>query len=946
MTTKIPASLGTRYRCQNGILGQGGYRHDSGDGKPSRKKCSGCGGEFKLESGYYFVLRLTWEQMNVPMSQLPMSTAVNAFRTEAQAKAWSEKQEHNSDTANYIEQWVSADFSPDKLEEAIAAVGSRTATIEARGVCARCHEQKILAGAGALCQDCLDEIEQGEPLGRMEGTKVGNSLDTELDAIFVPMVLALPEAPDNDLLAIWRESSAEQRKVRGPLQDALSRFRGKVMAEMSKRHIDHLASKTAADGWSGGLLSSLWIKFQEWLLLHNGYSDHADSFAFGSRRQALLDTKSMSVDELTQAYLAAIAEARDDLDRWESVGLWVKEQISAIEAEFALRNLPRPAWPKAAGATSSAYRESPPIADGFVVVKVDSHRATDKLNRLVGPSLSYGRWDHEGIFHIIPAEHLAEATAIKGITHVKRPEAHTDHHLHWGQDQSLPGILPRTSATASDNGLGWWNDVPPTGPWDWRPTPGHWGWEERGDGRARVSRSGDYVVYKDGKVIASGTVDSGRYADALAAVGEILRSVSRVAASSGVACPNCGSDVRFIGDPNDPTIDYIAPWTCDGCGMNGTDDDLEAASREASQRHSRGGPFGMMTEAVYRHASAGTCTVVVGPEGQPCGKPSVSDWTNSRGETFYECEDHAITPSAAPSGGLAVGDKVKVDHVGVEKRGEVTWVGPANCKVRVPVYEGTNRATTKEITVPKDSVRKTALGEVKAPPDVDTLRDEACPVCGETDGFTGEDCAVCGFKKPPSFATDPDTERASREDLRKDQGGQAAQGEGLEQFRVDGPAPSGTNDSGEGLERFRVAAKEEVIRPPFDEHDKALAEMVLRWFDNSMSGVAHQDLVRYAEAHPCKMGQVVLGWFDGHTSHQFMVRMAEAVLPPGWLDQGLIWDEQKAEWLTSFSSKGWPTPSPSQAELAFGEWWSKNGAIIDEDVAWSTFEAVAGERAR
>lgn len=315
-------------------------------------------------------------------------------------------------------------------------------------------------------------------------------------------------------------------------------------------------------------------------------------------------------------------------------------------------------------------------------------------------------------------------------------------------------------------------------------------------------------------------------------------------------------------------------------------------------------------------ASGEPCTVVTGGDGSICGQPSVSQWTSSRGETYYECEDHAMTPSSAPApSGLAVGDTVKVTHVGVPKSGEVTWMGSSNCKVLVPVYEGTNRATTKEITVPQSEVTKTgsktaagdewgdkgcttcfdtmvidqggrevpcpdclggtraphkpssatirdigghkvrylvptgtppagfsssdrivevdgqtlgwvncggkaygdpslesnfyfveiggsgrthiedysrdgavaqwldqrrrygsrtaslrsvvAFGEQLAPAEVDTMREETCPICGEKDSYNGDQCMVCEFIRPPEQFMDPDLSKAQQVDLRQ-----------------------------------------------------------------------------------------------------------------------------------------------------------------------------------
>lgn len=62
---------------------------------------------------------------------------------------------------------------------------------------------------------------------------------------------------------------------------------------------------------------------------------------------------------------------------------------------------------------------------------------------------------------------------------------------------------------------------------------------------------------------------------------------------------------------------------------------------------------------------------------------------------------------------------------------------------------------------------KVAYGETKAPADVDTLRTESCPVCGETDSFDGDRCDVCNFLQPPSMFMDPDTSVAKQMDLEK-----------------------------------------------------------------------------------------------------------------------------------------------------------------------------------
>lgn len=64
-------------------------------------------------------------------------------------------------------------------------------------------------------------------------------------------------------------------------------------------------------------------------------------------------------------------------------------------------------------------------------------------------------------------------------------------------------------------------------------------------------------------------------------------------------------------------------------------------------------------------------------------------------------------------------------------------------------------------------MRTWAYNEIKAPADVDTLRDEACPICSEVDSFNGDECQVCGYVAPPKPFRDPDVDLAKTLDLRK-----------------------------------------------------------------------------------------------------------------------------------------------------------------------------------
>lgn len=65
-------------------------------------------------------------------------------------------------------------------------------------------------------------------------------------------------------------------------------------------------------------------------------------------------------------------------------------------------------------------------------------------------------------------------------------------------------------------------------------------------------------------------------------------------------------------------------------------------------------------------------------------------------------------------------------------------------------------------------INRLAYGETKAPADVDTLREDACPVCNDRDTYDGDTCQVCGYVSPPEMFQDPDLEKARQMDLRKD----------------------------------------------------------------------------------------------------------------------------------------------------------------------------------
>jgi hypothetical protein len=66
-----------------------------------------------------------------------------------------------------------------------------------------------------------------------------------------------------------------------------------------------------------------------------------------------------------------------------------------------------------------------------------------------------------------------------------------------------------------------------------------------------------------------------------------------------------------------------------------------------------------------------------------------------------------------------------------------------------------------------------AKEQTTVPPEVDTMREEICPVCGSDDSYVGDKCSVCGFEKPPSLFMDPDTSLAQNVNLRQEDQEQA-----------------------------------------------------------------------------------------------------------------------------------------------------------------------------
>jgi hypothetical protein len=94
-----------------------------------------------------------------------------------------------------------------------------------------------------------------------------------------------------------------------------------------------------------------------------------------------------------------------------------------------------------------------------------------------------------------------------------------------------------------------------------------------------------------------------------------------------------------------------------------------------------------------------------------------------------------------------------------------TQVTPANSLGRASdVIQGGGRYRQYHPDDPlrqsQNSLRVQAYGETRVPPQVDTLRMDECPVCGEHNVWSGSRCPVCGFVVPPSVFRDPDTSKA------------------------------------------------------------------------------------------------------------------------------------------------------------------------------------------
>lgn len=129
--------------------------------------------------------------------------------------------------------------------------------------------------------------------------------------------------------------------------------------------------------------------------------------------------------------------------------------------------------------------------------------------------------------------------------------------------------------------------------------------------------------------------------------------------------------------------------------------------------------------------------------------------------------DHGVGSSRISSGGDDYDDLMENAKTHAQKHWD-SFTEPNHDHGDLPVGAHLYMKYLRQHGIQPQGSRKLAYGEQKAPADVDTLREDACPVCGDRDTFNGATCQVCGYVAPPKMFQDPDLEKARQMDLRKD----------------------------------------------------------------------------------------------------------------------------------------------------------------------------------
>lgn len=758
----VPAQPGIRYSCQNRYNPSAGMSHDSGDGRPTRKKCSRCGGGWTMETGYYFVLKLTWEQMNIRLSDLPMSTAVNAFRNEAQAKKWSEAQEQNSATANYIEQWLSLDDR--RFEDAVAAVNGMSSTADLARA-----KMSAMAGGGSTYDINMVrfyELRVGDQILIQRGdeddweeivtivSRNGKKLGTEVPAQGLEVVVRAEDGTEMTKL-VHRDDPIE--KVTNVRE----------------------ASKQAGIG---------------------GDDDPGWS-ANGDDRVYLVDTDNRPI-----VY-------GDDASPTPATFLWPRAEAQAAIGTAYVRD-PGYDLPAAQIMEPAAYKVVWAERHGqqawWLTARTASHAQASAQavgNRVTVPL----RQPAPPVFDM-DGNQIAPMPWVKA-SRISREELEA----RFASKVTTP--CPNCGEQVRFIGPAW--------------------------SESEQARYEDEVPWACDGCGSHGTEEDLRTEASLSAESAYLRSIS----------PNEYEAIigpfryRMVQDGNGPwhvrrrdltSGSVVGPWT-----FPDLQSILAFLKRVETAPHLDPADIAMAASATaVVDDDWGKCPECIGDDHAHCSRPGCMCVDRSHDSEVYNCPrcKHELSVGS-------LGERY------CEECGLPLYPGPPNQQPIFASIKMTSRPGPQGIPDPAHQgmfpvlyslgptgderdifpawdfdnmvathgpdgrpIRSTALGEQKAPPQVDTLRDEQCPVCGEADAYSGNDCPVCGYVKPPDAFTDPDTSKAKEVDLRGGTSdelapgvpggdGQQAPAEGLERFRVDGPGAAAPAAGGQGLERFRIAAK-------------------------------------------------------------------------------------------------------------------------------------------
>ena len=96
--------LATRYACRNAGKEWAGLTHTSGNGKPSRKRCANCRGEFYVQTGLWGVFTWTGD------GRYPEAAALRTFTREPLAQAYVDAENTRTDyAASLVLRWIYRD---------------------------------------------------------------------------------------------------------------------------------------------------------------------------------------------------------------------------------------------------------------------------------------------------------------------------------------------------------------------------------------------------------------------------------------------------------------------------------------------------------------------------------------------------------------------------------------------------------------------------------------------------------------------------------------------------------------------------------------------------------------------------------------------------------------------------------------------------------------------